>query len=143
MDKSIYEVIVKNEYGSQKTAISSTNRSLKLSSYQEKDGFHAGELIAHAWATCLHETVKVILKAKRMSYESICYVKACYVHEKKPKIGYKFLLNAYLEIINLSEAQTEMILKKAHQLCPISKLLHHNEDVNLHVISKKEDWMNL
>jgi lipoyl-dependent peroxiredoxin len=143
MDKPLYELIVKNEYGSQKNAISSSHRDIKLSTYQKNEGFHAGELIAHAWASCLHETVKLILKAKRMSNESVCYVKVCYVNEVKPKIGYKFLLDAYLEILNLSTEQTEIILHKAHQLCPISKLLKDNKDVNLHVITKKEDWMNL
>lgn len=123
MDKLIYQTTAINKDGSTGYAYIKDGLSVKTSSiYNNEDGTNPEQLIGLSWATCLHSTLKTILKAKNYQNESEVRVNVSLKHNKELKDFY-FVLEGFVEIKGLDIESMIPLINEADSKCPVSKLL--------------------
>lgn len=126
----LYNVILENNNGVNDTVVSSSGISFDVSSpLNDLPGTNPEELIGSSWATCLNATIKAILQSR--GYANVKSRVRVHVTLEKEKIGYYFTLTAIAAIDIPDESIVESIVNSAHLRCPVSKLIRHNENVNV------------
>ena len=96
----------------------------------ENAGFNPEELLALSWATCLNATIQALLEQE---YKSIVRVEVGLEQEGNGD-GYVFAVYAQAGIAKMEPSQAEALIAKAHQRCPVSKLIHQAKTVHLEVV---------
>ena len=84
-------------------------------------GFNPEQFLAMAWATCLGETLRVVLRERRLPHESSVSVEV-ELH-RDPAGGYRFVPRARVTIEQMAADEAREIAAAAHARCPVSKLL--------------------
>lgn len=118
----LYSVTVTNHKGID-GVVTSTSGETFLTSHplNDKKGTNPEELLASAWATCLHATLHAVLLENQIMHQSRVDVTA-QLHREADATGYFFDMHAEVGIQNLDISQAQIYVKQAHERCPISKL---------------------
>lgn len=119
----LYSVTVSNHTGIE-GVVTSTSGETFLTSHPLNDhkGTNPEELLASAWATCLHATLHAVLLEQHISTVSRVDVTA-QLHKESKSEGYFFNVQADVSIKDLPLSQVENLVEQAHKRCPISKLM--------------------
>ncbi|MFU8793230.1 MAG: OsmC family protein [Acholeplasmataceae bacterium] len=97
----------------------------------QTDGTSAGELVAMSLATCLHATLHVLMKAKRLTLESRIDVRYRSYKEDTPSLGFYFELLATIHLPGLNDDDAQALVSRTKELCPVSKMLTQYPHVSI------------
>lgn len=85
-------------------------------------GSNPEQFLGMAWATCLGETLKVVLSVNDIEALSLVRVEV-ELHQEPSGNGFYFAPKAFISIEGVSDEDAEKYAARAHARCPISKLL--------------------
>ena len=97
------------------------------------DGTNPEQLFATGYAACFHSALKLVARAENIdASESAVTAKVGIGANDSGGFGLQVALE--LEIEGVDRAAAQMLLEKAHQVCPYSNATRGNIDVTLTVI---------
>ncbi|MDE8143230.1 OsmC family protein [Erysipelothrix rhusiopathiae] len=100
----------------------------------QQEGSNPEQLLAMSWATCLNATTQALLKARKLEHNSRVRVEVD-LHKEANGVGFYFSAYAYLAVEGFTLEESERLVRQAHERCPVSKLIHGNEHVDVFVES--------
>ncbi|MGT2910888.1 OsmC family protein [Streptococcus cameli] len=127
----IYKTIVTNQDGITGQLTYSDNQPLTTQHPLTDDpGYNPEQLVGSAWATCLNATIQTILAEEKIQARSQVTVSVELCKEKE-EAGYYFSVKGMAAIESLDMDKAQKLVEKAHQRCPVSKLLGQTKTVEL------------
>lgn len=90
------------------------------------------QLLALAWSTCLNATAQAVLAGERRTAVRV----EVEMRDAVERGGYEFVATAVLSADGLDAAQSDDLVRAAHERCPVSRLLHGATTVQV----RSEPW---
>lgn len=91
---------------------------------------NAEQLVASAWAACMHSTLRFLLSLDKKTNKSEVLVEVDLVLDREIK-EYFFNLHGYIYIEDMTTSEIDHYLNLTHQKCPVSKLINKSKTVYL------------
>ncbi|MDY0277100.1 MAG: OsmC family protein [Acholeplasma sp.] len=132
MNDYLFKTTAINKDGGKGIAYIKDGMIIPLDHFNQKErlGSNPEELFALAWATCLHSTLKLLLRAKNMTNESEVRVQVFLKLNRETK-RYYFDVYGEIEIKGLELDEMEKIIAETDSRCPISQLIADKPTVHL------------
>ncbi|WP_461240539.1 OsmC family protein [Paucilactobacillus sp. N302-9] len=136
LDKVLYHTEVENDAGLPGVSYvgNQEGMSLGVSSPLKPDaGTNPEQLVGLALATCLNATLQALEKREGLEHKSKVRVGIDMMHDTH---GYQFKLDAQVLIPDQTPENAQRMLDIAETRCPVAKLLHGSDNVNVHIVDE-------
>lgn len=133
--QKIYETIIYHDDNNKSLVTTDNGFRVGVAPVKDADLWHTNpeQLIGASWAACLKATIDSIIKARKLTNKSKVNIKVTLLFD--PKTRYEFKIEGFAAIENLNLEDAQRIVKSAHRLCPVSKLIGNNESVTLTTVN--------
>lgn len=90
------------------------------------------QLFAAGYSACYNSALMAVARRKRLDVDTAEVTMSVSIGRDEDRVSYKIAVRIDVKLFGISESDAEELVNGAHALCPYSKAIKGNVDVELH-----------